>query len=201
MAVIIGNNVNEYCISAWRSALYRARVARELASTRMRVWTTPGLSVGVSSRIAPTAHVVVSSRGVIRIGARVWIGHGVLLQAAGGVLEIGDDVFVGSGTEIVAHASVTIGRDTQIASGCVIRDNDHRFEARDTPIRCQGHVVAPVSIGDDVWLASNVVVTRAAVIGRGVVVGANAVVRGELPPLAVAAGIPATVRRFRGERS
>ena len=38
-----------------------------------------------------------------------------------------------------------------------------------------------------------------ATLGRGVQIGAGAVVSGDVPDLAVAAGVPARVLRFRGE--
>jgi acetyltransferase-like isoleucine patch superfamily enzyme len=52
-----------------------------------------------------------------------------------------------------------------------------------------------VSIGDGSWLGHGTVVLPGAQIGRHVAVGANSVVRGELPDYCVAAGNPARVIR------
>jgi serine acetyltransferase len=46
-------------------------------------------------------------------------------------------------------------------------------------------------------MCTKVTVTKGSRIGRGVVVGAHAVVKGDLPDYAVAAGIPAKVVRDR----
>jgi acetyltransferase-like isoleucine patch superfamily enzyme len=54
-----------------------------------------------------------------------------------------------------------------------------------------------VVIGDDVWLGVRVVVTAGVTIGEGCIVGAGAVVTKDLPPNAIAAGVPA---RVIGER-
>ena len=51
----------------------------------------------------------------------------------------------------------------------------------------------PVRIGAGSWLGHGTVVLPGATIGRHVVVGANSVVRGELPDFCVAAGNPAKV--------
>ena len=50
----------------------------------------------------------------------------------------------------------------------------------------------PVTIGDNVWLGANVVVTSGVTIGRRAVIGANSVVTEDVPAFAIAAGAPAT---------
>lgn len=52
-------------------------------------------------------------------------------------------------------------------------------------------------IGNDVWLGANVVVMQGVKIGNGAVIGANAVVTKDIPPYAIAVGIPAKVIRYR----
>lgn len=52
-------------------------------------------------------------------------------------------------------------------------------------------------IGNDVWLGANVVVMQGVKIGNGAVVGANAVVTKDIPPYAIAVGIPAKVIKYR----
>ena len=52
-------------------------------------------------------------------------------------------------------------------------------------------------IEDDVWLGMGVKVMDGVRIGRGAVVGANAVVTKDIPPYSVAVGVPARVIRKR----
>ena len=52
---------------------------------------------------------------------------------------------------------------------------------------------APVRIGRGTWLAERVAVLRGANIGRCCIVGANSVVRGEIPDYSIAVGAPAKV--------
>lgn len=52
-------------------------------------------------------------------------------------------------------------------------------------------------IGNDVWLAANVVVLQGVTIGDGAIVGANAVVTKNLPPYSISVGIPAKVIKYR----
>lgn len=55
----------------------------------------------------------------------------------------------------------------------------------------------PAVIDNDVWLGANVVVMQGVHIGNGAVVGANAVVTHDIPPYAIAVGIPARVIKYR----
>lgn len=55
----------------------------------------------------------------------------------------------------------------------------------------------PAVIGNDVWCGANVVIMQGVEIGDGAVIGANAVVTKDIPPYAIAVGIPAKVIKFR----
>lgn len=47
-----------------------------------------------------------------------------------------------------------------------------------------------IKIDDDVWIGANTTVLDGAVIGKGVVIGANSLVKGNLKPYCVYAGNP-----------
>ena len=55
------------------------------------------------------------------------------------------------------------------------------------------------SIGNDVWIAAGAQVLHSASIGNGAVIGAGAVVTHNIPPFAIAVGVPAKVIGFRCE--
>ena len=52
-------------------------------------------------------------------------------------------------------------------------------------------------IGNDVFIGANVTVLDGVRIGDGAVIGAGAVVTKDIPPYAVAVGVPAEVKRYR----
>lgn len=54
-----------------------------------------------------------------------------------------------------------------------------------------------VIVEEDVWIGINVTLLSGAHIGRGAIIGAGAVVRGEVPPYAVVIGNPAQVIKFK----
>ena len=53
------------------------------------------------------------------------------------------------------------------------------------------------SIGNDVWIAAGAQILRKATIGDGAVIGGGAVVTSDIPPYAIAVGVPARVIKFR----
>ena len=65
----------------------------------------------------------------------------------------------------------------------------------------QGRTAQGIDVDDNVWLGAHVVVSDGSRVGRDAIVGAGAVVRGEIPPFAIAAGVPARVIRDRREPS
>lgn len=57
--------------------------------------------------------------------------------------------------------------------------------------------IDPTVIENDVWLAANVVVKQGVTVHTGAVVGAGAVVTKDIPPYAIAVGVPAKVIKYR----
>ena len=54
-----------------------------------------------------------------------------------------------------------------------------------------------IEVDDNVWLGAHVVISDGATVGPDAIIGAGAVVRGQIPPLVIAAGVPAKVLRSR----
>ena len=115
------------------------------------------------------------------------------------VVRIGDRCLIGRGSAIVGHLSIDIGDDVFTGMNVYITDQNHGYEDLDMPIGTQLPSEDPVVIGADSWIGSGAVILPGARIGRHVVVGANSVVRGEIPDYSVVVGSPGrVVRRHDG---
>ena len=134
--------------------------------------------------------------GHAEFGPRCVLDYDLTAEVAGR-LSVGPRTIFGHHCTLAAVERVEIGEDCLIAELVSIRDHDHRFDRLDVPVREQGSVAAPVSIGRNVWLGAKVTVAKGVTIGDNAVVGANAVVTRDLPANAVAAGVPARVIRYR----
>jgi acetyltransferase-like isoleucine patch superfamily enzyme len=135
--------------------------------------------------------------GRLEIGALVHIGDGNSLRCHEGSMRIGDKVVFGKDNTVNCYLDVEIGASTIVADWVYVTDFDHRTADVHVPIKDQGIVKSPVRIGPDCWIGTKVSVLRGTRVGRGSVLGAHAVVRGEIPEYSVAVGAPARVVRNR----
>jgi len=134
----------------------------------------------------------------IEIGERVYVGHDTILKGYhDAVLRIGAGSWVGQQCFLHAAGGLTIGRDVGVGPGVRIITSTHREAGRDVPILHAPLEFAPVEIGDDSDIGVSAVLLPGTRLGRGVQVGAGAVVRGEFPDYAVLAGVPARLIRTR----
>ena len=87
-----------------------------------------------------------------------------------------------------------MGDDCLVGPRCTIVAANHTVPPRDEKIRSKPDRRAPVHIGDDCWLGSASTVLAGVTIGRGSVIGAQALVNRDVPEFAMATGVPAQVR-------
>lgn len=134
----------------------------------------------------------VTGAHAISFGAHVYVGEGSWFQTVdSGCIEIGNECHfagyaaISAALSIVFEPHVCVGRNVQIF------DHIHRYDL-DLPIDQQGITdLRPVRIGMGAWLGTNVVILPGVSVGRQAVVGANSVVRSDVPARAVVAGLPA----------
>ncbi|MGI8414275.1 MAG: acyltransferase [Solirubrobacteraceae bacterium] len=135
--------------------------------------------------------------GRLEIGPRTLLEPHVWITApAPARIRIGEGTFLNLNVMIAALELVEIGDHCMFANGCVITDSDHRFDDPREPVPWQGFTSrGPTRVGDNVWCGAHVVITSGVSIGERCVIGANSVVRTDIPPFSVAAGAPAKVLR------
>jgi len=173
-----------YLVRYWRFALLK--VLHPEITTRGLVFLDRGARLHVRR-----------GHGRMIIGKWVHVGANTAVRCHEGTLTIGDKSVLGRDISINSYLDIEIGMSAMIADRVYMSDFDHRFAARDKPIKDQGIAKSRVRIGPDVWLGTKVTVCRGVEIGEGCVVGANSVVTRDLPAFSVAVGAPARVIRYR----
>jgi acetyltransferase-like isoleucine patch superfamily enzyme len=130
--------------------------------------------------------------GKITIGNHAYICRFVEFSVpAGGELLVGDRVFLGRGVVISAHLRVTIGSDTMLGEYVSVHDNDHRTGPAEVPVARRGYCSNALEIGANCWIGAKAVLVRGSGMGVNSVLGAGAVLTGQLPTGSVAVGVPA----------
>lgn len=125
------------------------------------------------------------------VGEDVWIGFGVLLTSP--KTKLGARVYIGPYCvlgDVVLEDDVLVASHVSIINGGA----QHGVELG-RPIREQAGSFPQVVIGRGSWLGERSVVM--ANVGAQTIVGAGAVVTGELPAKCVAVGVPARIVKHR----
>jgi acetyltransferase-like isoleucine patch superfamily enzyme len=121
-----------------------------------------------------------SVEGGLTLGDNVIIGSGAVVRAAGGQIIIGNKSGIAQNSVVVAanHLLAAAGQD--------------RLRVSWDEERCG------VTVGDNVWVGANCVLLPGCRIGDNSIIGAGAVVRGEVPANELWAGVPAKRIRSLG---
>ena len=127
------------------------------------------------------SHVRINRGANFGTGARIHLGENS---------SISRDCWVGSDTRI--------GDDVMMAPQVTILSKSHNFNRTDISMRAQG---APppraVTIGNDVWIGTRVIILPGVRVGDHCIIGAGAVVTKDVPDWAIVGGNPARVIRYR----
>ena len=75
--------------------------------------------------------------------------------------------------------------------------NELDFKRDDTPAHPEYWELNPIHVGNDVWIGDGVFVKNGVNIGDGAIIGARAVVTSDIPPYAIAVGVPAKIIKYR----
>jgi acetyltransferase-like isoleucine patch superfamily enzyme len=144
----------------------------------------------VGALVSTNGKPMIRNSGTIILGKRVAIwsvfDRTKLLVQRGGRLLIGDYSRI-NGVHISVKQSVTIGKRTRIGPYSLIMDSDFH-DIADT---LKEGKIKPITIGDDVWIASKVTILKGVTIGKGAMVAAGSVVTRDVKEYTLVAGVPA----------
>lgn len=118
--------------------------------------------------------------------------------AGHGILKVGKDVHISRDADIDATGNITLDDRVTISEGARIFTHDHIVDGGEVDWRKGGIKHSPLHIEEDAWVGAGAIVLQTVSrIGRGAVIASGAVVRSDVPPLAIVAGCPAKLVRYR----
>ncbi|PWK35568.1 acyltransferase [Cupriavidus plantarum] len=158
--------------------------------------------ISVLAKVSPLADIERSVRGnFVLVGDETTIDSFVKIKFAGGDgnVEIGPRCYLNSGVVIYSGNGVRMGEGVLIAANTTLASTNHEYRERGRTIIAQRFMPSRggIEIGDDCWLGANCVLLDGTKLGKGCVVGAGTILKGEWPDYAVIAGSPARIVRYR----
>lgn len=162
-----------------------------------------GISITSKVNISLSSHLsrglINGKKGTITISERCELSKGIVIKSYGGSVLIKQNTFLGEYVCIYGHGGVEIGENALIAMHTCIVSSNHTIPDKKNLIRSKGDILMPVKIGNDVWIGAGCKILGGVTIGNGCVIGAGSVVTKDLPPYAIAIGVPAKIIKYRND--
>lgn len=144
--------------------------------------------------------------GELHIGKDGLIRGLLILERPESRIRIGDRVAVGSGTILDCAGEISVEDDVIISYDCVLADSDNHSlqmseRRHDVQNWKKGHhdwsraAIRPIRICRGAWIGARVCILKGVTVGEGAVVGMASVVTRDVEPFTVVAGNPARVIR------
>ncbi|MBS2011921.1 MAG: serine acetyltransferase [Deltaproteobacteria bacterium] len=172
-----------------------ARAMKAKGTEKPSQMPTPSAGEAVRAALSQDGYKVLFTTRV-RESARRWHVPGVnhvlrLATTAIFGIEIGNEIQLGEGVNFAHTLGTVIGGTSKVGARVKFMGNNTVGTAKDNG--------CPV-IEDDVVVGCGARILGPVRIGKGAFIGANAVVLSDVPPGAIATGIPARIRLPKGER-
>lgn len=121
-------------------------------------------------------------------------------------ISVGKNFYSNFNCTILDQAKVTIGDNCMLGPNVTIATTRHPLVGEERRARPHANsfapgkladleLVAPVTIGDDVWIAAGATICPGVTIGSGAVIGAGSLVTTDIPANTLAYGVPCRVIR------
>lgn len=174
--------------------LMAAGIARGSQGIEGRIRGTLLASAFGASGLVIERNVVIDGPERVRLGDHVTLRGGVYLGASTpeAYVRVDNHTHIDRHSVLYGNGGISIGAGCAIAAHVLIYSQSNQYKhSPGTPILAQPTVHAPVFIGDDVWLGAGAIILPGVSVGNQAIVAAGAVVRSNVSPGAIVAGVPA----------
>ncbi|MCI8548951.1 MAG: acyltransferase [Bacilli bacterium] len=107
-------------------------------------------------------------------------GFSINIDSSQSNVIIGDNTFFNNYCTISCMSGVEIGKNTLFGENVKIYDNNHIFNVANKTIKEQGYSSSKIKIGNNCWIANNVIILKGVNIGDNVVIAAGCIIKEDI---------------------
>jgi acetyltransferase-like isoleucine patch superfamily enzyme len=160
---------------------------------KVKYWRSD-IRIGKNVFISSKSNIIMGKNSRLTIKDNVYISDNVrLIVHENSELILDNGVYVSWSSLISSNSKVVIGENTLIAHFVTIIDTNKNYKNINMPIRMQGSNSKPITIGNDCWITTGVVILGGVTIGKHTVIAANSVVNKSFGDNLVIGGIPSKI--------
>ena len=121
----------------------------------------------------------INNKADLIVGSNVICRNFENFHVSSGKLILHDGVFVNNSCSFNCMERIEIGSGTMMGEGVRFYDHDHVYTAEKIE-KCQW-TTAPIRVGRDCWIGSNVTILKGVTIGDNTIIGAGCLIRNDIP--------------------
>ena len=121
----------------------------------------------------------IDSKASLIVGSNVICRNFENFHVSSGKLILHDGVFINNSCSFNCMERIEIGNGTMMGEGVRFYDHDHIYTAE--KIEKWQWTTAPIRVGKDCWIGSNVTILKGVTIGDNTIIGAGCLVRKDIP--------------------
>ena len=121
----------------------------------------------------------IDNKADLIVGSNVICRNFENFHVSSGKLILHDGVFINNSCSFNCMERIEIGNGTMMGEGVRFYDHDHVYTAE--KIEKWQWITAPIRVGRDCWIGSNVTILKGVTIGDNTIIGAGCLVRKDIP--------------------
>ena len=121
----------------------------------------------------------IDSKASLIVGNNVICRNFENFHVSSGKLILNDGVFINNSCSFNCMERIEVGNGTMMGEGVRFYDHDHVYTAE--KIEKWQWTTAPIRVGRDCWIGSNVTILKGVTIGDNTIIGAGCLIRNDIP--------------------
>lgn len=121
----------------------------------------------------------INNKADLIVGRNVICRNFEIFHVSSGKLILHDGVFVNNSCSFNCMERIEVGNGTMMGEGVRFYDHDHVYTAE--KIEKWQWTTAPIRVGRDCWIGSNVTILKGVTIGDNTIIGAGCLIRNDIP--------------------